>query len=241
MKNYFYVLCTGIALIFLITSCGKEKIDDNLTKEDKFLNFSKSIILEDGNGNSADITIYANTQKALDDHDESVLHLVVNKRQKEISSQVKFSELEVQNTIDEDEKEDNFVYIEINNYDFKDDDVTGFKIKSDIEYLGQQSPLRYRETFYFYAYGADGVNGARVEYTSETQSKEYLYVKLSKKESSYNWFWQKLSVGKIYNVGDDWDYCGSTYWWKYKLKVQVRKAKAGVCCYGFTWEFLINC
>lgn len=168
-----------------------------------------------------------------------MLHLIVNKRKHDATS-ISLSNVELEEEEDNDEQQDNFVYIKVEKYNFNDD-VTGFKIQSDLEYLGQQANSRYSESFYFYEYGSNGVNGARVTYTGETQSKEYLSIKFEKKTASSNWFWQSIATGNLYNVGDVWDHCGSNYWAEFKLKVKVHKAKAGVCCYGFNWEFLINC
>lgn len=234
-----------LACFFIIVSCNKDALIENNPVQEQvqkeFLTFSKSLSLEDREGNSVDLTVYANTQEALDDHTVDVLHLIANKRKRNIPSSVDLSpntDIETENNSDE--EQDNFVYIKVEKYNFKDD-VTGFKIQSDLEYLGQQTNSRYSESFYFYQYGSNDVNGARVEYTDETRSKEYLSIKFEKKTASSNWFWQSIATGNLYNVGDVWDHCGSNYWAEFKLKVKVHKAKAGVCCYGFDWEFLINC
>ena len=234
-----------LACFFIIVSCNKDALIENNPVEEQvqkeFLTFSKSLSLEDREGNSVDLTVYANTQEALDDHTVDVLHLIANKRKHNIPSSVDLSlntDIETENN--NDEEQDDFVYIKVEKYNFNDD-VTGFKIQSDIEDFGQQSNYRFSDSYYFYAFGADGVDGARVEYTNETRSKEYLSVKFEKKTASSNWFWQSIATGTLYNVGDVWDNCGSTNWAEFKLKVKIHKAKAGVCCPEFDWEFLINC
>lgn len=90
-------------------------------------------------------------------------------------------------------------------------------------------------TFYHYAYGADGVNGAWVRYSNQTCNKEYVKTKLSKKTASSNWFWQKLSEGKLYSVGDEWAYSGTTEWWKYKLRVRFKRQCSGTFGYEMAW------
>ncbi|NJN77171.1 MAG: hypothetical protein HC803_01630 [Saprospiraceae bacterium] len=236
-KNLVLLSC-----ILIIMSCNKDtSVENNPVQEQvqkKFLTFSKSLSLEDREGNSVDLTVYANTQEALDDHTADVLHLIANKKKHNITSSISLSKMETET--DSDEEQDNFVYIKVEKYNFNDD-VTGFKIQSDIEYFGQQSNYRYSDSYYFYQYGANDVNGAKVTYTGETQSKEYLSIKFEKKTASSNWFWQSIATGNLYNVNDIWDHCGSNYWAEFKLKVTVHDAKAGICCYGFDWEFLINC
>ncbi|MDF1697415.1 MAG: hypothetical protein P1U56_16350 [Saprospiraceae bacterium] len=227
MKTFMYLLLP--ALLFIITSCSENTISE---EENTAYKFQKELSIHDGNGNVADLVIFANTKEALADQTKDVLYLTTSTASVEPST-TENSEFYTEEEIDYIEENEVFVYVE--NYSFHSN-VTSFSVRSKIEsfQIGQSS-TRASDTNYHYAYGSSGVTGAKVKYLTQTCNAEYITTKLSKKNNSWSVFWNKLASGTLYNPGNKWSYNGSTTYYKYKLRVRGKQGCTGTATYSYNW------
>ncbi len=229
-------LLSALAFIMLLASCGKENFDTTVSQDEKAeFKYSKQLTVADANGNSADVMVHANTMQAIDDHTKDALELITTTRRFDQVNAIN-SPSPRETTTDDGlvTAPNDLVFLEIVSHNFNND-ITGFSLKSQFEALGSTN----KATSYQYVYGtySSGVHGVHVEYTGQTCNKEYLKTTLSVKTSPGDLFWGSLSSGKIYDVGDDWDYSGANQWYRYRLKVQNKKACNGTATYSYYWTF----
>lgn len=215
MKQSMFLACLmSIACLF---SCEKtEKATTPTNSANNDFAYSKSMIISDADGNSATIRIQTHSQKALDDHQASVFEL---KTYTELPPNNHPSPSEPSNTEEDDEFTPADVLVEITAFTLKEG-VVGFDLKSSLE-KGRNNTSAFRAVDYHYEYGANGVRGVRVTYIEKFCNNEYLKVKLSKKTSSNNWFWQQLGKGTLREAGDQWGYLSAAAYAEYRLKVDA--------------------
>lgn len=229
MKKLLYLILP--ALLLVITSCG-----DNVNTEDNSeFKFQKEITLEDGNGNSVNLLIHADSEEVLEDQTSDVLFLKTSTKDfsKSINSNLENQNIEVSTDTDESEKEDVFVLVT----SFKlNPEVTGFSVRSKLE-TPLSGNIELRGTNYHYAYGSTGVNGVEAEYVSQSCDKEYLTAKLSRKKTSASLFWVSMGSGDLDDPGDTWSCYSSTSYYYYKFKIKNKKYCAGSTTYDYNWLY----
>ncbi len=216
-------------LLLVITSCN-DKVD--LTESTTDYKFQKELTIYDGNGNSADLLIHTNTEEALADQTTDVLILTTSTvdYSKSTDQNINFEE-----TGEIDYNEENEVFVFVTSYNFHPH-VTAFNVRSKIESIRESNiQTRATDTDYHYAYGSDGVTGAYVKYLSQTCSQEYLTTKLSKKNSSWSLFWNKLGSGTLNSPGNSWTCNSNTNYYKFKLRVRGKQGCTGTATYSYNW------
>ena len=228
--------CLFCLAVLFLASCNKEdtsleqQVSGQETEIQPSFEFSKRLVITDGQGNEATVEVFANTLQALEDHTENSFRLFTTTKD--------FSNLVNEGTtgmvtgeVDNWETDaDNLVYIEVVNYKLVKG-ITGFSVRV----VENPSGISSRGWNYAYEYGANGVRGLLAQYTRESCSKEYLKVKLSKKDNCNGWFWNRLADGKLKSQGDEWIYWSSTIYCKYRFGWKWKKSCNGVRIITFVW------
>jgi len=242
MKN-LVLFISLIILGSLLPSCSKTRTDPDKPAKDREFEYSKDLTISDADGNTVSLRIFAHSQKILDAHTRDALQLKTYTRDfSKLSTHIGLPSLDEETTDDSDEMwdESRHVHIDVLDYQLKKN-VTGFGIVPRFDVIDTSIESRASYTWTHYTYGEPyDVIGAWVHYISESRPKEYMKVKLSKKTSTWNLFWQQLGKATLYAPGDEWIYAGTTVWDEYRLKISVHKAKLFLKGHDHDWAWVVR-
>jgi len=214
------------ALLLVITSCN-DKLE--LEDDNSEFKFQKELTIQDGNGNSADLVIYANDEEILADQTRDVLYLNTSTEERPKSINTNSGDVETEDNDDMGEM-DVFVFVAKHNLN---SDVTGFSVRSKLE-SNTIGEIETRATKYEYGWGSNGVQGVWVEYYAQTCNIEYLKVRLRSKNSASGSY-SKLGSKKLSSEGDDWQWVSGTIFYKYQLRIRSFFSCSDGATYAYEW------
>lgn len=218
---------TSLLLITTLWSCEKkEEVSVIADSIDDTYEYSKMLTISDADGNTANIRVQARSQEVLDVQTKDIFELKTSTKDWTQVSSTVLSPMEP--SVVESDFEQADVLVEITDYEFNEE-VTSFSVESSLD-KGNASAARWVD--FHYEYGANDVRGIIVTFTGSVCNQS-LKVKLSKKSSSNNWFWQFLGSGKLRNIGDQWAYAGPAKYAEYRLRVE------GSCIATYNRNWLI--
>lgn len=225
-----YLLLVISAIMMLLFSCGKEELDHQVAEENKSeFKYAKDLIVSDQLGNSAEITVFSDSEQALEDHSAGTF--ILNVTSENLLANVDLDG-EVQDRPEETEEDSssNLVFVVANKMNFNDN-VTGFNLRSRLEFEGDN------RASYQYAWGSWGVNGVSVTYVQETCDDEYLKTKLSVKNNALDLTWGSIGSSTLFDEGDSWSTYNGTTFHRYRLKVNARAGCIGSALYSYYWLY----
>ena len=231
------------AFLFLVifslsfTACNKEETPSAEISEFKF---SKQLTVEDKDGNSALVEVSTNNEERLALFTASSLKLFTYTERPSVPNASPSTPSTDQEAVEINRDIDNVVFIDIKEFQLNENIVL-FRVDlaTELEVAFDQATERYGIPSF--EFGANGVLGAFGTYTAENcnnNGRARMQYDLDKKTATSNLFWQGLENGRMYNVGDTFDYCGSTLWNSYRIRFD------GERCAGsqeVVWGWATNC
>lgn len=207
MKSYILVLFVAL---FAIAACKKTE-----TAQDEIAIpvFTKTFVVNDGNGNSATVEISGAIEDQINSLGSQHFDLFVTTVQPQNTTSPA-STAEPKKVGFERWNQENTLVIDVKDYSFQKG-ITGFRVELKPEFKNPIERDRWTE---FTEFGSNGVRGAFAHYETESCSGEELDVDLDKKQACSNWFWQDLSSGYLGAPGDEWSSFTSSVFCKYRFR-----------------------
>lgn len=231
-SKLFFLLFMAIAFTF--AACNKEKVTSDNNAQDMEYKFSKQFALEDAQGNSALVVISSNDKNRFDQINSEQLELVT------YTSLPAANDLPTNGaTVDEsaelDFTGDNIVFVDAVEHNLSSE-IVGFWVKVNME-VALEGAAEQRWDHTDIAYGADGVNGAKVTYVTEdcsNNSRARLRYDLDKKSSS-EIFWKDLVNGLIERAGTTYYlHCGRK-WNRFRIRLDGERCGGGRQAASCVW------
>jgi len=175
---------------------------------------SKRISVEDEHGNQAIVEISSVKKDVIENHTEQDFVMLTTTNIPDPEGYVEISD-KGEKWSDADFDIEKTIFVDVVSYQLQPG-IVGFFVQPKAAATFVHSSNVEQRWDYDYEFGANDIRGAQVV-CLQRSGNITLSVKLSKRNSSNDWFWDRISEGTLNAAGQSWWACSTTEYWKYRL------------------------